>query len=96
MADEQHPMSQGLDQILQARDQAELLRDQLLAAFEKLQQECDENPDLPQNPNRLLGLQRMRKAIDAADLAIESINQGLRQIARVADDPSNPPDTPSH
>ncbi len=73
----------NLIEIRHARDQAESLRDQLLAEYQRI---CQENPD-PQQPKaniqlRQQGLEAMRKAIAAANNAIASIDQALREMER--------------
>jgi len=73
-----------------ARNQAESLRDQLAAEYRRLQEETLQMPQ-PQreDPQRLEGMNAMRKALKAANQAIASIDQALRDMERVCDDPEN-------
>ena len=78
-----------LIEVRQAREQAETLRDLLMAEYERLRKE--KLPSAPENideQQRHRGLEAMRKAIIAADHAMISIDQALRDIERVRDDPT--------
>ena len=80
----------SLAEIRLARDQAEVLRDQLAAEYERLQHE-DVPAGSPANNNRRSqGHEAMRKAIAAADLALSSIDQALREMERVDELPELP------
>ena len=73
-----------LNEIRAARDHAEFLRDQLLAQWQRLQE--DERlmpPAEKQAPRREQGKQAMRKALAAANHAIARINQALSDLERV-------------
>ena len=77
----------SLGEVRLAREQAEIMRDQLLAEYQRIR---DEEVNLPENqrnaPQRCLGREAMRKAIAAANRAIASIDQALREMERVTDD----------
>ncbi len=84
--DKEKPNS--LIEIRQARDQAEFLRDQLTAEYEKLG-EFDQTPNGQSSPeiqNLQPGRDLMRKAITATNRAIEFIDQALRGMERVDGD----------
>jgi len=70
-----------------ARDEAEVLRDELLAEYRRI---CADGTTAasgqPQDERRKAGAESMRKAIAAANRAIDSINQALRELERVTDD----------
>ena len=78
----------SLTEICDSRDQARMLRDQLSAEYRRLQ---EQQPSLPavlrDDPRRRQGLEAMRKAIAAADRAIQSIDQALREMGGAPDDP---------
>ena len=78
--------------IRQARENAEELRDQLAAEYARLLQDQKTlPPDSQASPRRRAGLDAMRRAIAAADRALDSIGQALREIAQSQDqDPSQP------
>ena len=93
MSNAREEYEKNLSEIRQARDQAELLRDQLAAEYERL---CQEDSSLigqeDDDERRQQGREMMRKAIAAADLALSSIDQALREMAQVIDDPNLPDD----
>lgn len=74
-------------EVRRARDEAEVLRDALLAEYRRL---CGEGADntagLKLDGRQKAGAESLRKAIAAADRAIESINQALRELERVKDE----------
>ena len=73
-----------LHEVRAARDHAEFLRDQLLAQWQRLQEdERQMTPAEKQAPRREKGKQAMQKAIAAATHAIASINQALSDLERV-------------
>jgi len=77
----------NLTEIRLARDQAEMLRDQLAAEYEQLQKEGDNVELIWADKEKFdRGCEAMRKAIAAADLALSSIDQALRDMERVRDD----------
>jgi len=79
-----------MQQVRQAREQAQLLRDQLMAEYRRLLDQPDESsPPLPDSSPSRLGREAMRKAIAAVDCALASIDQALREMQRVPDDPSH-------
>lgn len=83
---EKHPGS--LMEMREARDHAEVVRDQLVAEYDRLHELGVMLADSGQDSERFSrGQEAMRKAIRAANLAIESIDQALREIGRVGDDP---------
>jgi hypothetical protein len=88
MSDEYEIYRQNLTEIRQSREQAEMLRDQLTAEYRRL---CEENAGEPEkftgDSRRQQGLEAMRKAIAAADRAIDSINQALREMGGIPDEP---------
>ena len=79
---------QSLIEVRRAREEAEFLRNILSAEYQRL---LDEQPDPDPTPlsdeRRQLGLEAMRKAIAAADRAVDSVDQALREMERVKDDP---------
>ncbi|MBI9019092.1 MAG: hypothetical protein JEZ07_17715 [Phycisphaerae bacterium] len=83
---ENNKYSEGLQrsiaEIRNARQQAELLRDQLLCAYHQLQEQDKFNPD-EMDQNTKEGQESLRLAIKAADHAIASIDQGLANMGRV-------------
>lgn len=91
MSTTQEEFESSLVEVRQARQQAELLRDQLLAEYQRLVQD-DEliNPDGPDVPQRQQGLEAMRKAIVATERALTSIDQALLDMERVRDEPLKP------
>lgn len=77
----------SFSEVRAARDQAEFLRDQLLAEYERLVEHDDKMPqEFLTDSRHQKGREAMRKAIAAADQAIASIDQALRQIERVTED----------
>ena len=77
----------ALQEIRQAREQAETLRDQLLAEYERQREDGQEMVGVgEEDDRRQRGLEAMRQAIKAANCAIASIDQALREIQRAQDD----------
>jgi hypothetical protein len=86
MPDKNEPINESLTEVRKARAQAETLRDQLSAEYEHLREEDTlAGGDLPNDPRHQQGMEAMRKAITAADRAIASIDQALRQMERIND-----------
>ena len=86
MPDSNEPINENLIEVRKARAQAESLRDQLSAEYEHLRaQDQVAGGDLCDDPRRQQGMDAMRKAITAADRAIASIDQALREMERVKD-----------
>ena len=82
---------QNLADIRQARDQAEILRDQLLTEFEHINKEDSLlDPAALDDPNRQQGKEAMRKAIAAANRAIASIDKALQSILHNNENQENP------
>ena len=89
-------MSQKFDEfqdspkeVRKARDQAQILRDQLYAEYESLGVEKSRGAEANtagNNNRRGQGIEALRKAIAAADLAIASIDQAMREMAQAGDD----------
>ncbi len=73
-------IKQSLEEIYQARQQAEILRDQLLSAYHQLQEQDGFSGS--QDGNSSKGCESLLLAIKAADHAIASIDQGLKNMAR--------------
>ena len=75
-------------EVRQAREQAQMLRDQLMAEYQRLEEEktSGELSDADEQKSRL-GREAMRKAIAAADCALASIDQALLELERVKDEP---------
>ena len=84
MADPFEARDRSLGQIRAARAQAEMLRDQLSGEYERLAAE-----EGKEDARRQEGLEAMRKAIAAANRAIDSIDQALREMGRVTDEPGD-------
>jgi len=89
--DKVNPQNQpesSLHEIRTARDHAEFLRDQLQSEYDRLVNE-DELLGMiqPDADLREAGLDKMRQAVQAANHAIASIDQFLRDIERVKDEP---------
>jgi len=80
------PYYQHLAEIRKTKQQAELIRDQLLCEYQRLEEEESHKPKMCEDPRRRQGREAMRKAIAAANRAISSINQALREIERVKDE----------
>lgn len=78
----------ALQEIRQAREQAETLRDQLLAEYERQREDSQELmlSGGEDEDRRQRGLEAMRQAIGAANCAIASIDQALREIQRAQGD----------
>ena len=78
----------SLIEVRRAREEAEFLRNILSAEYQRLRDE-QPDPDSPPLPNhrRQQGLEAIRKAIAAADRAVDSVDQALREMERVKDDP---------
>jgi len=77
----------ALQEIRQAREQAETLRDQLLAEYERQREDDQEPAETGENDGRRQrGLEAMRQAITAANCAIASIDQALREVQRAQED----------
>jgi len=76
----------NLAEVRQTRNQAEMLCNQLRAEYERLQKEKGQLPQsLKQNPRREEALDLIRKAIKATNLAVECIDQALREMGWVDD-----------
>ncbi|MBN2211901.1 MAG: hypothetical protein JW709_10945 [Sedimentisphaerales bacterium] len=89
-ADNNQDLPSSLNEIRRTRDQAELLRDQLLAEFTLInEQENRLPPDIRDLPQRRQGRDAMHKAIKAVNHAIASIDQALRELqwAQTDDNP---------
>jgi len=77
----------GLLELRQVRDQAQALRDQLSAEYERiLAEQTAVAAQTPFDQRRLEGLETLGKAITAATRAVESIEQALREMGQVRDD----------
>ncbi|MBN1766780.1 MAG: hypothetical protein JW860_16115 [Sedimentisphaerales bacterium] len=77
----------NLIEIRKTRDQAEFLRDQLLAEYRRITEEDDPSLLAAHTPQQLLqGQEAMRKAIAAANRAIASIDQALREMERTSEE----------
>jgi hypothetical protein len=86
MPDNNEPINDSLIEVRKARAQAETLRDQLSAEYERLREEEKlAGADFSDNSRHQQGMEAMRKAITAADRAIASIDQALRQMERIND-----------
>ena len=74
-------------EIRQAREQAQMWRDQLMAAYQKLlQEEPKSSGEQSDDEKNLQVREAMRKAIAAFDCGLASIDQALRDKERVRDD----------
>ena len=86
MTDAQEEFDNGIAEIREARNQAEMLRDQLTAEYQRLK---EQNQHLPPNMKDTLrrkqGQETIKKAIIAADRAIASIDQAMRELQQVQD-----------
>ena len=79
-----------LQEIRAARDQAEFLRDQLQAEYDRLLEDAAGPQVFCDDPERFrMGLETFSRAIDAADRAIASLDQLLAQSQRVHNDPAD-------
>ena len=84
MAEQRDRDNSSLIEIRKARDQAEALRDQLSAEYQNIR---DHESDLPITQDRKQqGLEKIRKAVQAANVALASIEQALSDMERVKDD----------
>ena len=89
MSDDLNHYLESLIEVRVAREEAQTLRDQLLAACQRVQEEQDSlPPELRDDPRRRQGAEAMRLALTAADRAVKSIDQALRELQRVRDDDS--------
>ena len=88
MSQPSNDYQQSLIEVRRAREEAEFLRNILSAEYQRLldEQPNPDSPPLPEN-RRQLGLEAMRKAIAAADRAVDSVDQALSEMERVKDDP---------
>ena len=73
-------------EIRQAREQAQMWRDQLMGTYQKLLQEEPESGEFSDDEKNLQVREAMRKAIAAFDCGLASIDQALRDKERVRDD----------
>jgi len=86
MPDKNEPINESLTEVKRARAQAQTLRDQLAAEYEHLREEDQlAGGGFTNDPRHQQGMEAMRKAITAADRAIASIDQALRQMERIDD-----------
>ncbi len=77
----------SLSDVIKTRNQAEAIRDQLQAEYNRLNDELSEFAGILPHTHQLhQGRDAMRKAILAADTAIDAIDQYLREMARVRDE----------
>ena len=91
MTEKNDEYENNIAEIRLARNQAEVLRDQLAAEYEQLQRENNHSYSLLADKEKFdRGCEAMRKAIAAADLALSSIDQALRDMERVRDDHDQP------
>ena len=88
MAGSHEEKLQTLAEICRARDQAASLRDQLTAEYHRLEEDHREEAGVNSRDKqrRELGREAMRKAIAAADRAIASIDQALREMGHLHED----------
>ena len=87
MSDDLNKYLESLIEVRLAREEAEMLRDQLLAAYQRVQAEDAElSAEQCEDPRRRQGAEAMRKALEAANRAVKSIDQALREMQRVRDD----------
>ena len=88
MAEDFEEIQNSIETVRMARNQAETLRDQLSAEYQRLQEEAAHLSSQEKEDNqRIEGMDAMRKAIKAANQAIASIDQALRDMERVTDEP---------
>jgi len=77
----------SLLELRQVRDQAQDLRDQLSAEYQRiLAEQTAAAAQTPLDQRRRQGLETLGKAITAAARAVESIEQALREMEQVRDD----------
>ena len=76
----------NLTEIRQVRNHAEFLRDQLVAELQLLEEESSLPEEMKLNHKFQQGREAMRKAVFAANCAINSIDQALRDLERASDD----------
>jgi len=87
MSDPYEEQLNNLADIRQARNQAESLRDQLQAELQLLEENDAIIPDQIKLSEKFhMGKDALRKAIAAANCAIDSIDQALRDLERASDD----------
>ena len=92
MAQANEEYLKNLEEIRQARNQAETLRNQLAAEYHRLTHHESPAASALSDDRYKQGCQAMRKAITAADLALSSIDQALREMEQVTDLPDQPLD----
>jgi len=86
MTEDQSNSSISLSEIRNARDQAEYLRDQLEAELARIYDDLKSNQHAHTDEKRTNnGIVSMKKAIMAANHAIASIDQALRDIQKSID-----------
>ena len=87
MTEKSNNYENSLLEVLLARQEAERLRDQLLAEYNRLEQDQEHLSPAQQNdPRTCRGQEAMRKAILATNRALESIDHALREMERVRDE----------
>ena len=79
-------LRKSIEDVRQARRQAEVLRDLLAAEYDRLAERGRHALDAPE-PRFHAGLEAMKKAIAAADRAMANMDQAIREIERVPEDP---------
>ena len=86
MSDKSEEHQSSIMEVRRAREQAEVLRDQLQAEYQRIQDERDIfGSGIHQEEKFRQGREAMRKAITAANHAIASIDQALREMERASD-----------
>lgn len=87
MTEKSNNYENSLLEVRLARQEAERLRDQLLAEYNRLEQDQKHLSPAQQNdPQSRRGQEAMRKAILATNRALESIDHALREMERVRDE----------
>jgi hypothetical protein len=80
----------SVEEVRQARAQAQLLRDLLAAEHERLV-EAGESDEGERGSRFRQGLETMGRAVAAADRAIANMDQALRELERIPDEPPADP-----
>ncbi|MBN1846434.1 MAG: hypothetical protein JW810_12165 [Sedimentisphaerales bacterium] len=90
MSSPQEEFQKSCQEMVRACREAQQMRDQLQAQYQRLQQEQPDSlteTEAGRQEEQLLGLECFRKAITAIDFAIATMEQALRDQERVRDEP---------
>jgi hypothetical protein len=87
MAEHDESDAERMEEIRTTLHQAQTMKDVLQAEYDRLAEEKEALLDLSPDPDtHEQGMEKMHKAIVALELAIASMEQGLRQRQQIQDD----------